>query len=56
LFGGGVALLELKAKRQAIKPDNADEVTGIQIISRAVESPLEPLMKTQDLKAQVVAK
>jgi chaperonin GroEL len=43
--GGGVALLRAKAVLSAIKADNADEATGIQIISRAVESPLRTIVK-----------
>jgi chaperonin GroEL len=38
--GGGVAL-KSKAVLSAIKSDNADEATGIQIISRAVEVSFE---------------
>src|SRR4028118_385089 len=38
--GGGVALLRAKGALAALKADNADEATGIQIVSRAIESPL----------------
>jgi hypothetical protein len=37
----------------AIKPDNADEATGIKL-SRAVESPLRTIVKTQVLKGSIV--
>ena len=38
--GGGVALLNAKKVFSKIKAENADEATGIQIISKAVEAPL----------------
>jgi chaperonin GroEL len=48
--GGGVALLRAKAVLSAIKSDNADEATGIQIISRAVESPLRTIVENAGLE------
>jgi chaperonin GroEL len=47
-----VALLRAKAVLSAIK-SNADEATGIQIVSRAVESPLRTIVEL-DLKDSVV--
>jgi chaperonin GroEL len=41
--GGGVALLRAKGALAGIKADNADEATGIQIVSRAIESPLRTI-------------
>jgi chaperonin GroEL len=52
--GGGVALLRAKSVLSAIKPDNADEATGIQIISRAVESPLRTIVENAGLEGSVV--
>jgi chaperonin GroEL len=54
--GGGVALLRAKSVLSAIKPDNADEATGIQIISRAVESPLRTIVENAGLEGSVVVK
>ena len=52
--GGGVALLRAKQALGTIKADNADEATGIQIISRAVESPLRTIVENAGLEGSVV--
>ncbi|MEP6805177.1 MAG: TCP-1/cpn60 chaperonin family protein, partial [Flavobacterium sp.] len=52
--GGGVALLRAKAALADIKADNADETTGIQIVSRAVESPLRTIVENAGLEGSVV--
>jgi len=52
--GGGVALLRAKAALTALKPDNADEATGIQIVARAVESPLRTIVENAGLEGSVV--
>jgi chaperonin GroEL len=52
--GGGVALLRAKSSLSFIKADNADEATGIQIISRAVESPLRTIVENAGLEGSVV--
>ena len=52
--GGGVALLRAKSVLEKIKADNADEVTGIQIVSRAVESPLRTIVENAGLEGSVV--
>ena len=52
--GGGVALLRAKNALAALKADNADEATGIQIISRAVESPLRTIVENAGLEGSVV--
>ena len=52
--GGGVALLRAKSVLDKIKPDNADEATGIQIVSRAVESPLRTIVENAGLEGSVV--
>jgi chaperonin GroEL len=52
--GGGVALLRAKNVLSSIKADNADEATGIQIVSRAVESPLRTIVENAGLEGSVV--
>jgi chaperonin GroEL len=52
--GGGVALLRAKAVLAAIKTENADEATGVQIVSRAVESPLRTIVENAGLEGSVV--
>ncbi len=52
--GGGVALLRAKNVLKDVKADNADEATGIQIISRAVESPLRTIVENAGLEGSVV--
>ncbi|RYG44444.1 MAG: chaperonin GroEL, partial [Chitinophagaceae bacterium] len=52
--GGGVALLRAKAQLKDLKSDNADEATGIQIVARAVESPLRTIVENAGLEGSVV--
>jgi len=52
--GGGVALLRAKASLSSLKSINADEATGIQIISRAVEAPLRTIVENAGLEGSVV--
>lgn len=52
--GGGVALLRAKAVLSSIHAENADETTGIQIVSRAVESPLRTIVENAGLEGSVV--
>ncbi|MGG7033717.1 MAG: chaperonin GroEL [Flavobacterium sp.] len=52
--GGGVALLRAKSVLAGIKAENADEATGIQIVSRAVESPLRTIVENSGLEGSVV--
>ncbi|GGC77560.1 60 kDa chaperonin [Flavobacterium lutivivi] len=52
--GGGVALLRAKTVLGKIKADNADEATGIQIVSRAVEAPLRTIVENAGLEGSVV--
>jgi chaperonin GroEL len=52
--GGGVALLRAKSVLTSLKADNADEATGIQIVSRAVESPLRTIVENAGLEGSVV--
>ncbi|WP_431244165.1 TCP-1/cpn60 chaperonin family protein [Flavobacterium sp. P21] len=52
--GGGVALLRAKIALADLKADNADEATGIQIVSRAVEAPLRTIVENAGLEGSVV--
>ncbi|WP_158962382.1 chaperonin GroEL [Myroides fluvii] len=52
--GGGVALLRAKANLDSIKALNADEETGIQIIAKAIESPLRTIVENAGLEGSVV--
>src|SRR6187431_274542 len=52
--GGGVALLRAKSVLKDLKADNADEATGIQIVSRAVEAPLRTIVENAGLEGSVV--
>ncbi|HNP32643.1 MAG TPA: chaperonin GroEL [Flavobacterium sp.] len=52
--GGGVALLRAKSVLDKLKADNADEATGIQIVSRAVEAPLRTIVENSGLEGSVV--
>ena len=52
--GGGVALLRAKMVLASIKAENADEATGIQIVSRAVESPLRTIVENAGLEGSVI--
>jgi|TARA_R110001606_G_scaffold13968_6_gene59823 chaperonin GroEL len=52
--GGGVALVRAKAVLSKIKAENADEETGIQIVARAVESPLRTIVENAGGEGSVV--
>ncbi|WLD24149.1 chaperonin GroEL [Flavobacterium dauae] len=52
--GGGVALLRAKAALAGVDALNADEKTGIQIVSRAVESPLRTIVENAGLEGSVI--
>ncbi|WP_348813451.1 chaperonin GroEL [Flavobacterium maritimum] len=52
--GGGVALLRAKNALSTVIADNADEATGIQIVSRAVEAPLRTIVENAGLEGSVV--
>ncbi len=52
--GGGVALLNAKNVLSKIKAENADETTGIQIISKAVEAPLRIIVENSGGEGSVV--
>lgn len=52
--GGGVALLRAKSVLTGIKADNADEATGVQIVSRAIEAPLRTIVENAGLEGSVI--
>jgi chaperonin GroEL len=53
--GGGVALVRTKDVLTKITTDNLDEVTGIQIIARAIEAPLRTIVENAGGEGSVVA-
>ena len=52
--GGGVALLRSRKVLEILTSENLDEVTGIQIISRAIESPLRTIVENAGGEGSVV--
>jgi len=52
--GGGVALLSTQKSLSKIKSDNPDEATGIQIIHKAIESPLRIIVENSGGEGSVV--
>jgi chaperonin GroEL len=52
--GGGVALLNSKNELEKLKSSNADESTGIQIINKAIETPLRTLVENSGGEGSVV--
>ncbi|MDX1542346.1 MAG: chaperonin GroEL [Christiangramia sp.] len=52
--GGGVALVRAQAVLGKIKTENADEATGVQIVSRAIESPLRTIVENAGGEGSVV--
>ncbi|MDG2396777.1 MAG: chaperonin GroEL [Flavobacteriaceae bacterium] len=52
--GGGVALLGSKNSLDKIKSENPDESTGIQIINKALESPLRTIVENSGVEGSVV--
>ncbi|MFZ9011993.1 MAG: TCP-1/cpn60 chaperonin family protein, partial [Anaerohalosphaeraceae bacterium] len=42
--GGGVALIRAKQKIQNLKGDNEDQTAGIQIVLKAIESPVRQIV------------
>ena len=52
--GGGVALLRARKVLEKLTSDNLDEVTGIQIISRAIEAPLRTIVENAGGEGSVV--
>ena len=52
--GGGVALVRAKALLEKLTTENLDEVTGIQIVARAIESPLRTIVENAGGEGSVV--
>ena len=52
--GGGVALVRAQAVLAKLKAENDDEATGIQIVVRAIESPLRTIVENAGGEASVV--
>ncbi|OMP31645.1 MULTISPECIES: chaperonin GroEL [Mangrovimonas] len=52
--GGGVALVRAKAVLDSITTENLDEVTGIQIVARAIEAPLRTIVENAGGEGSVV--
>ncbi|WP_298527261.1 chaperonin GroEL [uncultured Christiangramia sp.] len=52
--GGGVALVRAQAVLSKIKTENADEATGVQIVSKAIESPLRTIVQNAGGEGSVV--
>ncbi|MEL7270465.1 MAG: chaperonin GroEL [Bacteroidota bacterium] len=52
--GGGVALVRAKATLSKVETANADEDTGLQIVARAIESPLRTIVENAGGEGSVV--
>jgi chaperonin GroEL len=52
--GGGVALVRAKSVLDKITTENLDEVTGIQIVARAIEAPLRTIVSNAGGEGSVV--
>ncbi|MCX7546624.1 chaperonin GroEL [Xanthomarina sp. F1114] len=52
--GGGVALVRAKAVLEKITTETLDEVTGIQIVARAIEAPLRTIVENAGGEGSVV--
>ncbi|WP_340077737.1 chaperonin GroEL [Leptobacterium sp. I13] len=52
--GGGVALVRAKAVLDKVKTINEDEATGVQIVARAIESPLRTIVENAGGEGSVV--
>jgi chaperonin GroEL len=52
--GGGVALLQALPSLSKLKSVNADELTGVQIVSKAIESPLRTIVGNAGGEGSVV--
>jgi chaperonin GroEL len=54
IAGGGVALVRAQKVLSTIKSENADEETGINIISRAIEAPLRTISENAGKEGSVI--
>ena len=52
--GGGVALVRTKKALDKLKAENTDELTGIQIVMRAIESPLRTIVENAGSEGSIV--
>jgi len=52
--GGGVALVRAKSVLDKVKTENTDEATGVQIVNRAIESPLRTIVENAGGEGSVV--
>jgi chaperonin GroEL len=52
--GGGVAFIRAKVVLEKLTTNNLDEVTGIQIVARAIESPLRTIVENAGNEGSVV--
>ena len=52
--GGGVALVRAKAVLEKITTDNLDELTGVQIVAKAIEAPLRTIVENAGSEGSVV--
>ncbi|RIY37029.1 chaperonin GroEL [Capnocytophaga canis] len=52
--GGGIALLRAKSVLAKLKPVNADETTGIQIVAKSLEAPLRTIVENAGVEGSVV--
>ncbi len=52
--GGGVALIRAKSVLNDLTTDNLDEVTGIQIVAKAIESPLRIIVENSGNEGSVI--
>ena len=52
--GGGVALVRAKKQLEKITTDNLDETTGVQIVNKAIESPLRTIVENAGGEGSVV--
>ena len=52
--GGGVALVRTKKTLEKIGTDNLDETTGVQIVNKAIESPLRTIVENAGGEGSVV--
>src|SRR5487761_2020414 len=54
LPGGGVALLRALKALDGLKIDNADQKTGLEIVRRAIESPLRQIAENSGVEGSIV--
>ena len=54
MTGGGVSYIRAQKKLEGLTGDNADEITGIAIIRRAIEEPLRQICANAGIEGAVV--